>query len=105
MRAISSSKSTERKLNCWQRDAMVAGILCDFGGAKDEDDPLGRLFERLQQRVERFGGDLVRFVDDEDLVAVARRAVADVLPQLAHLVDAAIRGRVDLDHVDAYRRR
>ena len=28
MRSISSSKSTERKLKCWQRDAMVAGILC-----------------------------------------------------------------------------
>ena len=41
----------------------------------------------------------MRFVDDEDLVAVARRAVADVLAQLAHFVDAAIGGRVDLDHV------
>ena len=28
MRAIRSSKSTERKLKCWQREAMVAGILC-----------------------------------------------------------------------------
>ena len=23
------AKSTDRKLNCWQREAMVAGILCD----------------------------------------------------------------------------
>jgi hypothetical protein len=43
----------------------------------------------------------VRFVDDEDLVAVARGAVADVLAQLAHLVDAAVRGGVDLDDVHA----
>ena len=28
MRATSSAKSTDRKLNCWQRDAMVEGILC-----------------------------------------------------------------------------
>ena len=28
MRATSASNSTERKLKCWQRDAMVAGILC-----------------------------------------------------------------------------
>ena len=27
MRAVSASKSTERKLKCWQREAMVAGIL------------------------------------------------------------------------------
>ncbi len=105
MRFTSSAKSTERKLNCWQREAMVVGILCDFGGAQDEHDPLGRLLQRLQQRVEGFAGDLVRFVDDEDLVAVARRPVADVLAQLAHFVDAAIGGRVDLDHVHASCRR
>ncbi len=29
MRSIRSLKSTERKLKCWQREAMVAGILCD----------------------------------------------------------------------------
>ena len=73
--------------------------LVRFGGAEDEDRPLGRLFEGLQQRVEGFVGDLVRFVDDEDLVAVARRPVADVLAQLAHFVDAAIGGRVDFDDV------
>ena len=28
MRATSSAKSTERKLNCWQRETMVEGILC-----------------------------------------------------------------------------
>src|ERR1019366_7388053 len=28
MRPMRSSKSTLRKLKCWQRDAMVAGILC-----------------------------------------------------------------------------
>ena len=75
-----------------------------LGRAQDEHDPFRRLFERLQQRVERFGRDLVRFVDDEDLVAVARRTIADVLPQLAHLIDAAIRRRVDLDHVHAVSR-
>jgi len=28
MRAVRSSKSTDRKLKCWHRDAIVAGILC-----------------------------------------------------------------------------
>ena len=70
-----------------------------FGGAENEHHPLRRLFQRFQQSVERFAGDLVRFVDDEDLVAVARRAVADVFAQFAHFVDAAIGGRVDFDDV------
>ena len=73
--------------------------LVRFGGAQHEHHPFGRLFQRLQQRVESFAGDLVRFVDDEDLVAVARGTVADVFAQLAHFVDAAIGGRVDFDHV------
>ena len=81
------------------------GDLVRLGRAQHEDHPLGRLLERLQQRVEGLAGDLVRFVDDEDLVAVARRPVAHVLPQLAHLVDAAIGGGVDLDHVGRVRRR
>ena len=75
------------------------GDLVRLGGAQHEDHPLGRLLQRLEQRVEGFAGDLVRFVDDEDFVAVARGTVADVLAQLAHFVDAAIGGRVDLDHV------
>ena len=54
----------------------------------------------LEQRVEGLVGDLVGFVDDEDFVAVARRLVADIFAQFAHLIDAAIAGGVDLDHVD-----
>ena len=73
--------------------------LVNFGGAQHEDHPFGRLLQRLEQRVEGFVGDLMRFVDDENLIAVARRAVAHVFAQLAHFVDAAIGGRVDLDHV------
>ncbi len=75
------------------------GDLVRFGGAQDEHGPLGRFFQCLQQRVERFVGDLVRFVDDENFVAVARGTVAYVLAQFAHFVDAAIGRRVDLDHI------
>ena len=70
-----------------------------FGGAEDEDGPWRRLFDGLEQRVEGLVGDLVGFVDDEDLVAVARRLVADVFAQFAHFVDAAIGGGVDFDDV------
>src|SRR5258708_3643617 len=41
----------------------------------------------------------MRLVDDEYLVAVPSRAIADILAQLAHLIDAAIRRRVDFDYV------
>src|SRR5262245_40701223 len=43
----------------------------------------------------------MRLVDDKYFVPVASGAVANVLPQLAHLVDAAVGGSVDFDHVDA----
>ena len=72
-----------------------------FGGAEDEDDPLGRFFDGLQERIEGVGGDLVGFVDDEDLVAGAGRALPYTLIQLPHLIDAAVGGGVDLDDVHA----
>ena len=70
-----------------------------LGGAEHEHHPLGRLLQRFQQRVESVVGDLVGFVNDEDLVAVTRRAVTDALSQLANVVDAAVRGGIDLDNV------
>ena len=76
-----------------------------FRCTEDKNHPVGRFFQGLEQRVEGLAGDLVRFVDDEDFVAVARRPVAYVFPQLAHLVDAAIRCRVDLDHIRRVPRR
>ncbi len=58
-----------------------------------------RLLERLQQRIERVGRQLMDLVDDVDLVAAARRRVLDVLPDGPHVVDLAIRRRVDFDDV------
>ena len=43
----------------------------------------------------------VDFVDDEDLVAVADRRDRQALDDhFAHVVDAGVRGGVDLEHVD-----
>src|SRR4051812_43756034 len=39
------------------------------------------------------------FIEDPDLIAVARRPVTRSITQLADLIDAAIRGGVDLDHI------
>ena len=76
------------------------GDVLGLGGGHHEDDVVGRLFEGLQQRVEGGVGDLVRFVEDVDLVLVARGAVAGGVAELADFVDAAVGGGVDFDDVD-----
>jgi len=63
-----------------------------------------RLFERFQQRVERFLGEHVHLVDDVDLVTAFRRRVAHVVAQLAHVIDTAVARAIDLDHVEAVAR-
>ena len=88
------------KSNRWHRDRIVIGIFVGFGGAEDELHVLGRLFQRLQQGVERLAREHVDFVDDVDLEPRPAGPHADVLPQLANFVDAAIAGPVDLQHVD-----
>ena len=75
------------------------GNLVRFRGAENKHRPLRRLLDGLKQRVKSFAGDLVRFVDNENFVAVARRLIAHVLAQLAHFIDAAIRRRIDFDNV------
>ncbi len=79
--------------------------LLRLGRGEDELHMLGRLFERLQKRVERLLREHVDFVDDVDLEPHAAGPHGDVLPQLANLVDAAVAGAVDLEHVDIVARR
>ena len=88
------------KSNRWQRDRIVIGIFVGLGRAEDELHVLGRLFQRLEQGVERLAREHVDFVDDVDLEPRPAGANVDVLPQLADLVDAAIAGAVDFQHVD-----
>ncbi len=71
-----------------------------LGGGHHEDDVVGWLLEGFEQGVEGRVGDLVGFVEDVDLVAVARGAVAGGVAKLANLVDAAVGGGIDLDDVD-----
>ncbi len=73
--------------------------LVRLGSAEHEYGPWRRLFNRLEQRVKGFVGDLVSFVDDKNLVPVARRLIAHIFAQLPHVIDAAVAGRVDLDHI------
>ena len=69
--------------------------LLRIGGGQDEGDVRRRLLERLQHRVERVRRQHVDLVDHVDLVASRDRRVDRVVQQLRHLVDAAIRSRVE----------
>ena len=72
----------------------------DFGGGEDELHMRRRLFQRLEERVEGLLRQHVHFVDDVDLVARRRRRIAHALDDLADVVDAGVRGRVHLLHID-----
>ena len=94
------SPSTRRRSKRWQRDSTVTGTRRISVVAENELHMLGRLFERLQQRVEGVARQHVHFVDDVDLETRRDRAVAHPLDQLADVVDPGAAGRVHLDHVD-----
>ena len=85
----------------WQRERIVVGQLVHLGRGEDEFHVRGRFLERLEQRVERRAGEHVHLVDDVDLVAALGRGVADVVAQVAHLLDAVVGGAVDFEHVEA----
>ena len=70
------------------------------GGGEHEGDVLGRLLERLQERVPGILRDLVGLVEDVDLAAEVGRGVVDPLAQFPDRVDPAVRGRIDLDEVE-----
>ncbi|SJN39695.1 Putative NADH dehydrogenase/NAD(P)H nitroreductase SCO5049 [Micrococcus luteus Mu201] len=72
-------------------------------GGEDELQMLRRLLHDLEQRVEARRGDHVRLVDDEDLVAVPDRGERGPFAQAAGVLHTAVRGRVDLQHVQRAR--
>ena len=73
--------------------------LRDVGGAEDEDEVGRRLLDQLQERVEGGIRQLVRLVEDVDLVAALDRLEHHALADLPDVVDPALRGGVHLDHV------
>ena len=92
--------STRRRSKRWQRERMVIGTLRISVVAKDELGVRRRLFQRLEQRVEGLRREHVHFVENIDLVARADRSVADRVVDLAHVIDAVVRGGVHFDDVD-----
>ena len=78
--------------------------LGELGRAEDEDEVGRRLLDQLQQRVPGGVRELVRLVEDVDLVAALGRLEDDALADLADVVDPALRRGVHLDHVERGRR-
>jgi len=75
------------------------GDLLGLGGGKDENDMGRRLFEGLEEGVERLVREHVNLVDHIDLVLPADGRVLYGLSELANMFNAAVRGAVDLDHI------
>ena len=71
-----------------------------LGRAEDEEQVRRGLLDELEQGVPRGTGELVRLVEDVDLVAALDRLEHDALANLADVVDATLRGRVHLDDVE-----
>ena len=58
-----------------------------------------RFFQRLQEGVGSGAGDLMGLVDDVELGFKLGRRVLDALAKLAYVVDTAIAGGVDFNHI------
>ncbi len=76
--------------------------LLRLGRAQDEHHMLGRLLQRLEQGVEGLTREHVDLVDDVDLATGPQGAVGGVGDQIAGLVDAPVRRRVDLDDIAVF---
>ena len=59
----------------------------------------GRLFQRLQQRVEGLLGQHVNLVNDVNFEPGGGRGIFDRLTQLAHLVNAVVARAVNFQHI------
>ena len=80
-----------------------ADDLLRFRGGEDKLRMRRGFLDELQQRVETRGGDHVGLVDDVDLVAAVHRSEEGAFSQVPGVLDTAVAGGVDLDHVDAAR--
>ena len=74
--------------------------LADLGGGEDEFCVRRRLFQRLQERIERSPREHVHLIENIHLRACAYRRVPDRIIDLAHVIDAIVGGGVHLDDID-----
>src|SRR5437879_733551 len=83
--------------------ARADGLWNIFGLSRrqHEHNVPGWLFQSFQQRIESRVGDLMSFVENINLEAVARRPVAGRLAQLTNFVDAAVSRSVNFNYIDS----
>ena len=74
--------------------------LREIGRAEHEYEMRGRLLDQLQERVPRGVGELMRLVEDVDLVPPLRGLQDDALADLSDVVDPTLRRRVHFDDVE-----
>ena len=77
-----------------RRDDLVR-----LGGREDEPEVRWGLLDQLEQGIGRLVGQLVGLVDDVDLEPAGGRGVDGLLAQVPGIVDAAVRGGIELDDV------
>ena len=72
-----------------------------LGCRQNKHDIGGRLFQRLEQRVERALGKHVYLVNDIHAVAPRLRRILHLFAQIADLIHAVVAGRVDFQNIEA----
>src|SRR5260370_29780783 len=77
------------------------GNILGLRGGEHKHDVVGRLFQRLEQRVERGICDLVRFIENVDLETVSGWTIPCAFAQFTDFVNAAVGGGVDFDDIDS----
>ena len=82
---------------------MRADHLVWFGGGEDEHHMFRRLFNDFKQRIEALLRDHVGLIENENLIAVARRGETSAFSQFSSIIHTVVRGRIDFDHVDGTR--
>jgi len=78
--------------NSWQNFLWLSG-------RENKFHMLGRLLQRLQERIKCCWRKHVHFVDQINLITALGRRITNVLPQLTHIFYAVVARSVDLDDV------
>ena len=71
-----------------------------LGRAENEDHVRRRLLQRLQERVGRVGRQRMGLVEDVDAIATQHRLLIDAIANIADVIDATIRGCIELEDVE-----
>ena len=70
-----------------------------LGRAENEDHVRRRLLQRLQERVGRVGRQRMGLVEDVDAIATQHGLLVDAIANVADVIDATIRGRIELEDI------